>query len=57
MGHKGHAHGRSHAHPNSGLYQEGYGNTVNPRNNAFQWDGYGMPLTSGYKRELQHVEQ
>jgi subtilisin family serine protease len=33
----------------SSLYQEGYGSTVNPRNNAYQWDGYGLPLTSAYK--------
>jgi serine protease AprX len=33
----------------SGLYQEGYGSTTNPRNGLFQWDGYGMPLSSTYK--------
>jgi hypothetical protein len=33
----------------SSLYQEGYGTTVNPRNNAFQLDGWGMPVNSFYK--------
>ena len=33
----------------SGQYQEGYGTTVNPRNNAFQSDGWGMPPSSQYK--------
>jgi hypothetical protein len=33
----------------SPLYQEGYGDPVNPQNNAFQWDGWGMPINSGYK--------
>ena len=33
----------------SGLYQEGYGDPVNPKNSAYQWDGYGMPLNSAYK--------
>ena len=34
----------------SGLYQEGYGtDPVNPKNGAYQWDGYGLPLTTDYK--------
>jgi hypothetical protein len=33
----------------SGLYQEGYGITPNPRNNVYQWDGWGMPFNSDYK--------
>ena len=33
----------------SGLYQEGYGSTVNPQNGIFQWDGWGMPYNSNYK--------
>ncbi|MBK8795624.1 MAG: S8 family serine peptidase [Anaerolineales bacterium] len=33
----------------SDLYQQGYDAGANPRNNAFQSDGWGMPLTSGYK--------
>jgi hypothetical protein len=33
----------------SGMYQEGYGGSTNPRNGLYQWDGYGMPLTSAYK--------
>ncbi len=33
----------------SSLYQEGYGSTVNPKNGAYQWDGYGLPLNSPYK--------
>ncbi len=33
----------------SSLYQEGYGDPVNPQNNAFQWDGWGMPRTDAYK--------
>jgi PKD repeat protein len=33
----------------SGLYQEGYGDPVNPRNGAYQWDGYGMPFNGAYK--------
>lgn len=33
----------------SGLYQEGYGDPVNLQNNAFQWDGWGMPINVGYK--------
>jgi hypothetical protein len=31
------------------MYQEGYGTTVNPRNGAYQWDGWGMPYNSEYK--------
>ncbi len=34
----------------SGLYQEGYGgDPVNPKNSAYQWDGYGLPLSTDYK--------
>lgn len=33
----------------SGLYQEGYGDPVNPQNNAYQWDGWGMPFNAAYK--------
>jgi hypothetical protein len=33
----------------SGLYREGYGSTTNPRNGAYQWDGWGMPLNGNYK--------
>ncbi len=33
----------------SDLYQEGYGDPVNPRNNAYQWDGWGMPMNAFYK--------
>jgi serine protease AprX len=33
----------------SGQFQEGYGTTTNPRNGAFQSDGWGMPVSSGYK--------
>lgn len=33
----------------SGLYQEGYGDPVNPRNGIHQWDGYGMPYNADYK--------
>ncbi len=33
----------------SGLYQEGYGDPLNPRNNAYQWDGWGMPYNNDYK--------
>ena len=28
----------------SNLYQEGYGDPVNPQNGLYQWDGWGMPL-------------
>jgi len=33
----------------SGLYQEGYGDPVNPQNGAYQWDGWGMPFNGAYK--------
>ncbi len=33
----------------SSLYQEGYGDPVNPRNDIFQWDGWGMPVNDAYK--------
>jgi hypothetical protein len=33
----------------SDQYQEGYGDPVNPRNNAYQSDGWGMPRNSYYK--------
>ena len=33
----------------SDLYQEGYGDPVNPRNGVFQVDGWGMPINSRYK--------
>jgi len=33
----------------SGMYQEGYGDPVNPRNGAFQLDGWGMPRNDLYK--------
>lgn len=33
----------------SGLYQEGYGDPVNPQNGLYQWDGWGMPLNVAYK--------
>lgn len=33
----------------STMYQEGYGDPVNPRNGAYQWDGWGMPYNSEYK--------
>jgi PKD repeat protein len=33
----------------SGLYQEGYGDPTNPRNGAYQWDGWGMPFNESYK--------
>ncbi len=33
----------------SSQFQEGYGTTTNPRTNAFQSDGWGMPVSSGYK--------
>lgn len=33
----------------SNLYQEGYGDPLNPRNNTYQWDGWGMPLNADYK--------
>jgi hypothetical protein len=33
----------------SSLYQEGYGDPVNPQNGIHQWDGWGMPYNSEYK--------
>jgi serine protease AprX len=33
----------------SGLYQEGYGDPVNPQNGLYQWDGWGMPRNEFYK--------
>ncbi|HMO57484.1 MAG TPA: S8 family serine peptidase, partial [Roseiflexaceae bacterium] len=33
----------------SGLYQEGYGTATNPRTGLFQSDGWGIPVSSGYK--------
>ena len=33
----------------SNLYQEGYGDPVNPQNNVYQWDGWGTPYNSDYK--------
>jgi serine protease AprX len=33
----------------SDLYQEGYDSATNPKNNAFQSDGWGMPRTAYYK--------
>jgi len=33
----------------SSLYQEGYGDPVNPQNDAYQWDGWGMPYGEPYK--------
>ncbi len=33
----------------SNLYQEGYGDPVNPQNGVHQWDGWGMPFSSEYK--------
>jgi serine protease AprX len=33
----------------SGMYQEGYGDPVNPQNGAYQLDGWGMPLNVNYK--------
>ncbi len=33
----------------SNLYQEGYGDPVNPQNGAYQWDGWGMPYNADYK--------
>jgi subtilisin family serine protease len=33
----------------SSLYQEGYGDPVNPQTGAYQWDGWGMPYNSDYK--------
>ena len=33
----------------SSLYQEGYGDPVNPQNGLYQWDGWGTPYNSEYK--------
>jgi hypothetical protein len=33
----------------SSMYEQGYGTTVNPKNGAYQWDGWGMPYNSQYK--------
>ncbi|MBN2117385.1 MAG: S8 family serine peptidase [Anaerolineales bacterium] len=33
----------------SSLYQEGYGDPVNPQNGVYQWDGWGMPYNVEYK--------
>ncbi len=33
----------------SDLYQRGYDANPNPRNNAFQYDGWGLPLNAYYK--------
>ena len=33
----------------SSLYQQGYGDPVNPQNGINQWDGWGMPINSEYK--------
>lgn len=33
----------------SDLYQQGYDASANPRTGTFQSDGWGMPLTNGYK--------
>ncbi len=33
----------------SNLYQEGYGDPVNPQNGVHQWDGWGMPYNVDYK--------
>ena len=33
----------------SGLYQQGYGDPVNPQNGVNQWDGWGMPINGEYK--------
>jgi hypothetical protein len=33
----------------SGLYREGYGGSLNPRNGLYQWDGWGMPFNADYK--------
>lgn len=33
----------------SSLYQEGYGDPLNPQNNTYQWDGWGTPFNSEYK--------
>ena len=33
----------------SSLYQQGYGDPVNPQNGVNQWDGWGMPINGEYK--------
>lgn len=33
----------------SGKYREGYGDPINPKNNAYQSDGWGMPVNPYYK--------
>jgi serine protease AprX len=33
----------------SSLYQEGYGDPLNPQNGIYQWDGWGTPYNSEYK--------
>ena len=33
----------------SGLYRQAYGGSTNPRNGAYQYDGWGMPLNADYK--------
>jgi PKD repeat protein/subtilisin family serine protease len=33
----------------SSLYQEGYGDPLNPQTRSYQWDGWGMPSTEWYK--------
>ena len=33
----------------SDMYQQGYDGSVNPQNNAYQYDGYGFPYDSYYK--------
>jgi hypothetical protein len=33
----------------SDLYQQGYDASTNPRNGAYQYDGWGFPLNSAYK--------
>ena len=33
----------------SGLYQEGFGDPLNPQNGLYQWDGWGMPFSAAYK--------
>jgi serine protease AprX len=33
----------------SSLYQEGYGDPVNPQDGIYQWDGWGMPNSETYK--------
>lgn len=33
----------------SDLYQQGYDASTNPRNSAYQYDGWGFPFSQGYK--------